>query len=477
MKTKRALLSIVVFFSVYWISILIGFSYSSPKFASEIINTSILADNTDSQAIYESKLSSNRNLNIASISDSIYQSDNTDITGNSGNIVITDNTDNTDINDNSGNTDNPDNNTQTSTQNSQNEANTQDKTADSTDMSMISARQSDVTPRETLISEEAITLEEELIQEAEIMALPSIYSHIGISIAKSYVNIRSQASTESEIEGKLYKDSAAKILDSTGDWYYVESGSVKGYIMKDYLKTNIPDDELIEKYGTLRISVNTDGLNVRENPDIDSKKLTVIYKNEVYSVIELYDEWVKVDISDDKIIGYVSKEYIELIVDFTKAISKEEEEELKKLQEEERIKKETEIKYRDELDYTQEELKLLACLVHAEAGNQSYEGKLAVANVVLNRVKSSKYPNTIEEVIYQPGQFTVSSSGSLDKQLDNYNNYSSNSQRLTIKAAKAALSGANNIGSRLYFNSYKSAVKKGYDQKKNCVKIEDHLFW
>ena len=129
------------------------------------------------------------------------------------------------------------------------------------------------------------------------------------------------------------------------------------------------------------------------------------------------------------------------------------------------------------MDYTQEELKLLACLVHAEAGDQSYEGKLAVANVVLNRVKSRKYANTIEAVIYQPGQFTVARSGSLDKQLDRYENYSTNSQLLTIKAAKAALSGANNIGSRLYFNTYESAVNKGYDQKKNSVKIEDHLFW
>ena len=119
----------------------------------------------------------------------------------------------------------------------------------------------------------------------------------------------------------------------------------------------------------------------------------------------------------------------------------------------------------------------MACLVYAEAGNQSYEGKLAVANVVLNRVKSKKYPNTIKDVIYQPGQFTVAKSGSLAKQLEKYESYSTESQLLTIKAAKAALSGANNIGNRLYFHAYKSAVSKGYDKKKNAVKIEDHIFW
>ena len=100
-------------------------------------------------------------------------------------------------------------------------------------------------------------------------------------------------------------------------------------------------------------------------------------------------------------------------------------------------------------------------MVHAEAGNQSYEGKLAVANVVLNRMKSKKYPNTIEAVIYQPGQFSVAKSGSLDKQLKNYENYSSKSQQLTLKATKAALSGENIIGNRLFFHAYIAAVKKG----------------
>lgn len=318
--------------------------------------------------------------------------------------------------------------------------------------------------------------------------ITSLYNNIGISIASSFVNIRDRATTDSAIVGKLYKDSAAKILDSVGDWYYIESGSVKGYISSKYLKIGIPDDELISNYGFLRVSVNTDGLNVRKKPDTKSQKLTVIYQDERYPAIKVLDEWVKIDITDDNVVGYVNKEYVELIVDFEKAISnkeeeelirlqKEEEEKLRKIQEEERVKKETEIKQREEVDYTEKELKLLACLVHSEAGDQSYEGKLAVANVVLNRIKSKKHPNTMTDVIYQPGQFSVTRNGSLTKQLDNYGNYSSKSQKLTIKAAKAALSGENNIGNRLYFHAYKMAIKKGYDHKKNSVKLEDHLFW
>ena len=264
---------------------------------------------------------------------------------------------------------------------------------------------------------------------------PSEYANIGISIANNYVNIREKADQESKVLGKLYKDAAAEILETKEDWYHVESGSVKGYVKAEFIKTGIPDEELIAKYGVLRINVNVDGLNVREKPTTESDKLTTVYQNERYPVIELQDLWVKVDITDDRVIGYVRRDLIDLIVDFRKAVSKEEEAELLRLQAEERAKQETAVKYRDEVDYTNDELRLLACLVHSEAGNQCYEGKLAVANIVLNRVKSSKYADTIKKVIYQPGQFTVASSGSLEKQLTNYSNYSSSSQKLSIKAA------------------------------------------
>lgn len=61
------------------------------------------------------------------------------------------------------------------------------------------------------------------------------------------------------------------------------------------------------------------------------------------------------------------------------------------------------------------ELELLAQLVHAEAGNQSFEGKYLVAEVVLNRVESPDFPDSISEVIYQDGQFSVAHNGRLEK--------------------------------------------------------------
>lgn len=307
--------------------------------------------------------------------------------------------------------------------------------------------------------------------------IETLYSHIGISIADSFVNIRKKASIDSEIEGKLYRNSVAEIIEKVNDWYYIESGSVKGYVKSALIKTDIPGKELINRYGLQRISVKADGLNVRAKPDTNSKALTTLYENETYTVISSKDHWVKVDIEDDKVIGYVKKEFVDTIIDFKKAVSITEELELQKI-----IKKpinttETTILHGNKMTYCNSDIMLLACLVHAEAGGQTYEGKLAVANIVLNRVKSGKFPKTIRAVIYSPRQFSVARSGSLAKQLANYNHYSSRQQLLSIKAAKAALEGVNNIGSRLYFHSYRAAIRKGYDKKPTSVRVDDQLFW
>lgn len=61
------------------------------------------------------------------------------------------------------------------------------------------------------------------------------------------------------------------------------------------------------------------------------------------------------------------------------------------------------------------ELELLAQLVEAEAGNQEFEGKCMVVDVVLNRVESPDFPNTISEVIFQDGQFSVIKNGAFEE--------------------------------------------------------------
>lgn len=150
-----------------------------------------------------------------------------------------------------------------------------------------------------------------------------------------------------------------------------------------------------------------------------------------------------------------------------------------------------------EPSYSKKDLRLLASLIYAEAGNQSYNGMLAVANVVLNRVKSEAYShvNTIEEVIYDNKwsvQFAVTIKSSktgtsmLDKALKYYDtgkfggsNPAAEKKAMdkAIKAAKAALSGENNIGNYLCFNmnnKYASRIKARYPDYKI---IGDHIFY
>lgn len=64
---------------------------------------------------------------------------------------------------------------------------------------------------------------------------------------------------------------------------------------------------------------------------------------------------------------------------------------------------------------TLEELDLFFRLVEAEAGNESMRGKIAVANVVINRVRDSRYPDTVKGVIYQPHQFEPVINGHINK--------------------------------------------------------------
>ncbi len=97
------------------------------------------------------------------------------------------------------------------------------------------------------------------------------------------------------------------------------------------------------------------------------------------------------------------------------------------------------------------DLAMLAALVECEAGGESYEGQLAVASVVVNRVKSGSFPNTISGVIYQGGQFSPVASGRFAVVLSNGANSS------CTQAASAALSGGTNIGC-LYFCRASSGV-------------------
>lgn len=120
------------------------------------------------------------------------------------------------------------------------------------------------------------------------------------------------------------------------------------------------------------------------------------------------------------------------------------------------------------------DLKYLAAIVYCESGNQCMAGQQAVAIVVMNRVRSGNFPNDIYSVLYQSGQFTPASNGSLSKGLNMYDN--GTLPQSCIDAANYALAGNTSVT----YNDETRDISDYYffgRYRNNCRwQIQDHQF-
>lgn len=116
------------------------------------------------------------------------------------------------------------------------------------------------------------------------------------------------------------------------------------------------------------------------------------------------------------------------------------------------------------IDYSASDLEMLASIIECEAGNQPYEGKCAVGSVVINRVKNSRFANTVSEVLFAPGQFSPVASGRFAVVL------ARGAKADCVQAAQDVLNGYVNV-SALYFHAYRGSID---DDK---LKIGDHVFF
>ncbi len=109
---------------------------------------------------------------------------------------------------------------------------------------------------------------------------------------------------------------------------------------------------------------------------------------------------------------------------------------------------------------------LLARLIDAEAGGEPYRGKVAVGAVVVNRMKDDRYPNTLREVIYQPGQFAVNAMSTIRTPSDE-----------SVRAAEAALRGEDPTRGALFFYNPKTArLDPWWNSRRALIQIGNHLF-
>jgi N-acetylmuramoyl-L-alanine amidase len=113
------------------------------------------------------------------------------------------------------------------------------------------------------------------------------------------------------------------------------------------------------------------------------------------------------------------------------------------------------------------DIDLMARLVRAEAESEPYAGKVAVAYVILNRVDSSSFPNSIREVIYQSGQFSPVSNGEINKSAD----------ADSLRAVREAVNADRSKGAgSLFFYNPKTATSRWLDSRPTTMIIGNHTF-
>lgn len=303
-------------------------------------------------------------------------------------------------------------------------------------------------------NEEAIQELTQIVEEAEKERSDLVMADVQVA-----VNVRAEASEDSEKVGLLYKDCGGKILERKDGWTKLESGELVGWASDEYLLFDEDAEALAGEVGNLIIVNETETLRVRQEPDTDAEVLGLLAQNDALNVVEVIDdEWIKVDFYHDD--AYVLAEYVD--VDFvidegeTMTVIRQREEEA------EAARKKAMQEANQAVIGDADDIRLLAALIYCEAGSESYQGQLAVGAVVMNRVKSGAYPNTISGVIYASGQFTPAMNGKVARI------YNTDIAPSCYTAAQEAMAGVTNVGGATHFR--RAGNHDG-------ILIDNQVFW
>lgn len=144
-----------------------------------------------------------------------------------------------------------------------------------------------------------------------------------IAVTDDYVNIRSEAGTDSDVVGIIGNAGVADVLEKGKEWTKVTSGSCTGYIRNDLLLYGDDAGEYAEANCSKQATVNTETLNVREQADADADCITQVGQGQSFDIISQDDKWIQIAL-DDSTSGYVSAEFIEYTYNTDEAKSIEE---------------------------------------------------------------------------------------------------------------------------------------------------------
>lgn len=300
------------------------------------------------------------------------------------------------------------------------------------------------------------------------------------------LNVRKEPDVGAELAGYLYADCGGIILERKDGWTKLESGELVGWASDEYLLFGEEAKKAAEDNGRTVATTTTGALRIRKEPSMDAGVYDLLEEGAEYEVvnaeqltfsdgIEISDEWVAVDFEGKT--GFVSADYVKVehLIDHGETIGQVEERKEEERKQAEALKAEQEkaaaqakkAEQQKAIEKTKalaasDDL-LLAALIQCEAGSDVYEGQVAVGAVVMNRVKSAAYPNTVKDVIFASGQFTPAGSGKLGRLIASGNIKSS-----CIQAAQEAMAGVSPVGTATHFR--RAGSREG-------IIVGAHVFW
>ena len=270
-------------------------------------------------------------------------------------------------------------------------------------------------------------------------------SGIGVIDAKDMLDIHAEANTASAVVGQVMEDGHVAILAKYNDWVQIQAGEIAGWV---------PAENLVETEISNEEAVAANEQVIAERTGATASEDEFFAEEEVQQ-----DETAALQAEASE----AAQNEIEEVQAAEEAAQLEAEAQAKAAEEAARLEAEAQAKAAEEAARLEaeaqqaalaaqtaaisaEELKLLANIIYCEAGSESYVGKVAVGNVIMNRVKSASQPNTITEVVYAKGQFSPVRNGSLQRALS-----SDKADAACYQAAIEALAGAQPVGGKLFF--------------------------
>ena len=312
------------------------------------------------------------------------------------------------------------------------------------------------------------------------MKMDDLTGTIVMTSVQNVLNVRTEPDSEAELAGYLYADCGGTVLEQKDGWTKLESGELTGWANNDYLLFGEEARKEAKDAGRIVATTKTGALRIRKEPSADAAIYDLLEEGAKYEVVdeeqirfsedqEITADWVAVNYGGKT--GYVSSEYVQ--VDFeidygetVEQVKAREEAETARLQAEKEAaaqKQKQEKAANKAAALAADDSVLLAALIQCEAGEEPYEGQVAVGAVVMNRVRSGAYPNTVKGVIYASGQFTPAGSGQVGRVVA-----SGKIKASCLQAAQEAMAGSTPVGIATHFR--RAGSREG-------IVIGHHVFW